>query len=562
MPDATVPVLIVGSGPAGLTAAILLADLGVPAVLVERNPGTTDHPRAHVVNTRTMEIFRGIGIADAVHAAGLAPEAYERILWKRTITGEELGALTMDFARVTERVAASPSRIASCAQDRVEELLRAAAERRGCDLRYGTELVGYEQDADGVTATLRTASGETRLRARYVIAADGASSSTRRLLDVAMQGIPPLATLVGIYFEADLTRWVSDRPGLLYFLMNSAAPGIVIALDGRTRWIYHRPQLEDRLEPDAADAAVRLAVGIPDLDLTIRSIRPWTMTAEVAERFRVGRIFLSGDAAHRFPPTGGFGLNTGVQDVHNLAWKLARVLAGSAPATLLDSYERERKPVAQSNTDWSVRNFMEGGSAVGPGNLMATFQIEAGGADVPAVLAQLQRDIDAERDHFDALGQDLGFVYEEGALVPDGTALPAVADRAAEYAPNARPGSRAPHCWLRRGPERISTLDLFGRALVLLAPAGAHAWITAAGRHAGDGVVCVRIGAGGDWVDEDDTWLRLYETGPEGAVLVRPDGHVAWRANAAPADEAEAIRRLGEVVAIVLDGGAGAASRP
>jgi 2-polyprenyl-6-methoxyphenol hydroxylase-like FAD-dependent oxidoreductase len=552
---AIVPVLIVGSGPAGLTAAILLADLGVAAVLVERNPGTTDHPRAHVVNTRTMEIFRGIGIADAVHAAGLPPEAYERILWKRTIAGEELGALTMDLDRASERAAASPTRIASCAQDRVEEILRAAAERRGCDLRYGTELVGYEQDADGVTATLRTAAGATTLRARYVIAADGASSPTRRLLDVAMRGIPPLATLVGIYFVADLGRWVGGRPGLLYFLMNSAAPGIVIALDGRRRWIYHRPQLEDRLEPEAAAAAVRLAVGVPDLELTIASIRPWTMTAEVAERFRVGRIFLAGDAAHRFPPTGGFGLNTGVQDAHNLAWKLARVLDGAAPATLLDSYERERKPVAQSNTDWSVRNFMEGGSAVGPGNVMATLQIEAGGPDVPAVLAQLQRDIDAERDHFDALGQDLGFVYEEGALVPDGTALPVVADRAAEYAPNARPGSRAPHCWLRRGAERISILDLFGGELVLLAPEGAHAWITAAERHVGDGVRCVRIGPGGDWDDEDGTWARRYAVGPEGAVLVRPDGHVAWRASVGATDGADATRRLAEVLGTVLAGG-------
>jgi putative polyketide hydroxylase len=556
MTDAqTVPVLIVGSGPAGLTAAILLADLGVPAVLVERNPGTTDHPRAHVVNTRTMEIFRGLGIADAVHAAGLAPEAYERILWKRTIAGEELGALTMDFGRVAERAAASPTRIASCAQDRVEELLRAAAERRGCELRYGTEVVGYEQDEDGVTARLRTADRETTVRAAYVLAADGASSPTRRLLDVAMQGIPPLATLVGIYFEADLGRWVGNRPGLLYFLMNSSAPGIVIALDGRTRWIYHRPQLEDRLEPEAAAAAVRLAVGVPDLDLTIKSIRPWTMTAEVAERFRVGRVLLAGDAAHRFPPTGGFGLNTGVQDVHNLAWKLARVLAGSAPAALLDSYERERKPVAQSNTDWSVRNFMEGGSAVGPGNLMATLQIEAGGPDVPAVLAQLQRDIDAERDHFDALGQDLGFVYEAGALVPDGTALPVVADRAAEYAPNARPGSRAPHCWLRSGAERISTLDLFGRDFVMLAPDGARAWIAAAAQRAGDGLRCVRIGPTGDWTDEDAMWRRLYAVGTDGAVLVRPDGHVAWRASAGPAGEGEAVRRLTDVLDTVLAGG-------
>ncbi len=542
MPAPTVPVLIVGSGPAGLTAAVLLADLGVPAVLVERNPSTTDHPRAHVVNTRTMEIFRQLGIADAVHAAGIGPEAYERILWKRTLAGEELGALEMARDRAAERGAASPTRIASCAQDRVEALLRAAAQERGCELRYGTELVGIAQDDDGVSATVRATGGtETDVRARYVIAADGASSPVRRLLDVAMQGIPPLATLVGIYFEADLAPWIGDRPGLLYFLMNTAAPGIVIALDGRRRWIYHRPQLEDRLDEEAAAAAVRLAVGVPDLPVSVRSIRPWTMTAEVAERFRVGRVFLAGDAAHRFPPTGGFGLNTGVQDAHNLAWKLARVIDGGAPDTLLDTYERERKPVAQSNTDWSVRNFLDGGSAVGPGNLMATMQIEAGGPDVPAVVAQLQRDIEGERDHFDALGQDLGFSYEDGALVPDGTALPAVADRAAEYVPNARPGSRAPHCWLERGTTRVSTLDLFGRDFVLLAPATAAAWIAAAGT---SGVRCERIGAGGDWHDTDGAWSARYGVGSDGAVLVRPDGHVAWRAAGAEPDPAAVLARV------------------
>jgi putative polyketide hydroxylase len=536
----TVPVLIVGSGPAGLTAAVLLADLGVPAVLVERNPSTTDHPRAHVVNTRTMEIFRQIGIADAVRAAGLAPEAYERILWKRTIAGEELGALEMARDRVAERGAASPTAIASCAQDRVEELLRAAAEARGCDLRYRSELVGYAQDDDGVTATVRTDGAERAIRARYVLAADGASSPTRRLLDVGMRGIPPLATLVGIHFEADLAPWIGDRPGLLYFLMSTTAPGIVIALDGRRRWIYHRPQLEDRLDEAAAAAAVRLAVGVPELPVVVRSIRPWTMTAEVAEHFRIGRVFLAGDAAHRFPPTGGFGLNTGVQDAHNLAWKLARVLAGGAADALLDTYESERKPVAQSNTDWSVRNFLEGGTAVGPGNMLATMQIEAGGPDVPAVLAQLQRDIDGERDHFDALGQDLGFAYETGALVPDGTALPAVGDRAAEYVPNARPGSRAPHCWLTRAAERISSLDLFGRDFVLLAPTTAVAWIAAA---ATTGLHCERIGPGGDWQDAESVWPTRYGVGPHGAVLIRPDGHVAWRAPTTEPDPAGVLAR-------------------
>jgi 2-polyprenyl-6-methoxyphenol hydroxylase-like FAD-dependent oxidoreductase len=551
MGDASVPVLIVGSGPAGLTAAVLLADFGVRSVLVERNPSTTDHPRAHVVNTRSMEIFRALGLADDVHAHGIEAGAYERILWKRTITGEELGVLEMRPDRVAERAEASPTRIASCAQDHVETLLRAAAERRGVDLRYATELVGYVEDAGGVTATLRSDGAESTVRTQYVIAADGASSPTRRLLGVSMVGIPPIATLVGIYFHADLGRWIGTRPALLYFIMNTTAPGIVIALDGRRRWIYHRAELEDRLDEAAAMTAVRAAIGVPDVDVTVESIRPWTMTAEVAERFRSGRVFLAGDAAHRFPPTGGFGLNTGVQDAHNIAWKLALVLGGRAPATLLDTYEAERRPVAQSNTDWSVRNFLDGGTAVGPGNIMATMQIEAGGPEVPAVRAQLQRDIDGERDHFDALGQDLGFVYETGALVPDGTDLPAVADRAAEYVPNARPGSRAPHCWLHRGDERISVLDLFGHGFALLVPETATGWHTAAKDVAMAELRVVRIGPTGEYRDDAGTWSSLYGVGSEGAVLVRPDGHVAWRSTGRHDDP---VRELARVLTTVLGG--------
>lgn len=544
MPDATAPVLIVGSGPAGLSAAVLLADLGVRAVLVERNPATTDHPRAHVINTRTMEIFRQIGIADAVLAAGIPDAAYARVLWKRTLVGDELGAMEIGLDRAAVRAAVSPTRIASCAQDNVEILLRRAAEQRGCDLRYATELIGYAQDGNGVVATLRTGVEEKRLRARWVIAADGASSPTRRLLDVGMVGIPPIATLVGIYFHADLAPWLRERPALLFFIMNSRAPGILIALDGRRRWIYHCPHPHGELTAEQATDAVRLAVGVDDLAVEIKSIRPWTMTAEVAERFRVGRVLLAGDAAHCFPPTGGFGLNTGVQDVHNLAWKLHLVLAGRAPESLLDTYEEERRPVAQANTDWSVRNFLEAGTAVGPGSLMATLQIEAGGPDVPQVLARLQADIDGERDHFDALGQDLGFVYERGALIPDGSELPAVADRAAEYVPNARPGSRAPHVWLSRGRDLISSLDLFGSAFTLLVPESANEWAAAEASAALPVEVRLhRIGPTADLRDQDGSWRAPYDITEHGAVLVRPDGHVACRFRGAVADPAAALVR-------------------
>jgi len=540
--SSVLPVLIVGGGPVGLTASLLLSDLGVDSLLVERNPSTTDHPKAHVVNTRTMEIFRALGIEAAVRSAALPIAGFGHIRWVRSLAGAEVGRLDTAMKRGD----VSPTGLVSCAQDRVESfLLEAAGKRRG-RIRFGTELVSLEQDRSGVTARL----GDETIRARYVIAADGASSGVRRQLGIAMSGLPEVATLVGTYFHADLRHLFEARPAVLYWVMNTAAPGTFIALDGAMRWVFHlgQPGAGVELGAEEAERLIKLAIGEPGVAVDVRSIRPWRMTAQIAERYREGRVFLVGDAAHRFPPTGGLGLNTGVQDVHNLAWKLALVLSRAAPESLLETYETERRPVAEANSNFSLGNFLHGGTAIGPGALATMVALEGGGPDVPAVLAQLHADIEAGREHFGSQSMDLGFVYAAGAIVPEDDAPPVVVDPSADYVPDARPGARVPHVWLEHDGARVSTHDLVGKDFVLLCAGAAEPWlsgVTASGITL-TGITLTGITLTHATVDPGPP----FGLEPGGALLVRPDGHVAWRSVSPPGDPA---KTLDAVIRQVID---------
>ena len=508
--------LIVGGGPVGLAASVLLSDLGVDSLVVERSSATSDHPKAHVVNTRTMEIFRSLGVADAVREASIGSTMLGYVRWVRSLAGEELAHLTRGGGTLPP----SPERSTSCAQDRVEQVLLAAtAHRRGL-VRFGTEAISVDPDDDGVTVTF--ADGR-RQRARYVIAADGATSGVRAQLGVTMDGLPELATMVGTYFHADLSRWTDERPALLYWVLNSAAPGTFIALDGVERWMFHRSLPPDAPDVEADKAAagslVRVAIGDPDVEVDVRSVRPWRMTAQIADRYRVGRVFLAGDAAHRFPPTGGLGLNTGVQDAHNLAWKLARVLSGASPEALLDTYEQERRPVAQQNCDFSVDNARAGSTIVGPGVADTIAALESGGTAASEARARLRADVEANRAHFGGIGMDLGFTYQAGALVTDSAPMPP--PDPATYTPAGHPGARAPHLLIDAGSGPISTLDRFGRDFVLLVAGPTGPW---------GAQPTIEIPPG-----------EPYGLEPGGAALVRPDGHIAWRCITPPADPAQAI---------------------
>jgi len=370
----------------------------------------------------------------------------------------------------------------------------------------------------------RESGKERSVRASWLIAADGAQSSIRSMLGIGMPGSRDLFHRMGIYFRADLREVGHDRPALLYLLSPPEGAGVMAAVDLADLWLYMAPfrpdqgeQVEDFDQARCVEL-VRSAVGDQDLSVEVLSALPWAASAGVAEHFRKGRVFLAGDAAHLIPPTGGQAMNVGIQDVHNLAWKLAGNVAGWAGPRLLDSYELERRPFALAVMDDASRN--AGGFGQRP-------------------------------EQFSNRGRVLGVSYDSPAVIPDGTDLPAAANPHIDYAPAARPGSRAPHIWLRRRGERISTLDLYDTDFVLLTGSRGQAWRTASRRaveQLGMPLRCYSISAEDDLVDESDGWPRLYGVGVDGAVLVRPDGHVAWRTTSSDGNPSDhlvaALRRI------------------
>ena len=542
MTDLHVPVLIVGGGPVGLAAAHVLGSFGVASLVCEEHHDINPHPRAHVVNTRSMELFRAWGIADAVQAEALPMEWLTRIEWTTTLAGEHLG--TLDLMAVPEedlvaRLTASPQMACSCAQDRVQAALLTAVRHQGlADVRYGTKVTGLDDCPDGVRATIESQGRTQTVTADYAIGADGATSWVRDHLGVRMNGMPPLAQQINVYFHADLSKLTEGRPAVLYWTINSAARGVFIAMDGRRRWTFnfeYNPAAESAADytPERCRAIIAEAIGRDDIDIDIQRVGGWTMCAETATQYRKGHVFLAGDAAHRFPPTGGIGMNSGLADADNIAWKLAAVINGWAGTALLDTYHAERRPVAQSNTQYSVTNALKMASTgIGPTAIGVVERLES---DDPAVAAEQRasmiESIEHQRAHFGALNQDLGYRYDKAgsAVVPDGTEPPVLRDAATHFVPTARPGSRLPHAWVVKGGALVSTLDLIGPHFLLIT-----------GRDGADHVRglagLASVPTSGVVLDIDvtaatDTDIHdLLGIGPDGWLLVRPDGHVAARA--------------------------------
>jgi 2-polyprenyl-6-methoxyphenol hydroxylase-like FAD-dependent oxidoreductase len=525
-----VPVLIVGGGPVGLTASILLSREGLTSLLVERHAGTAIHPKARGINARTMEMYRQLGIEAEIRAAGLPPDKARFIVWTRTLAGEEIER-RVPWRSSDKSQEVSSVRNCLCPQDDFEPVLRAAAQRRPeAELRFSTEVTDIVQDDDGVTATLANLAdgGETKVRAKYVIAADGAQSRIRRSLGVQMIGREKVYESVNIVFNADLRPWTADRPAALYFVEHPKLKATFLTINATDRWGFLVNSLSAYgytpadFTPERSAELVRMAAGVSDLDVKILGIAPWIASAHVAERYRHGRIFLAGDAAHEMPPTGGFGLNTGVQDVHNLAWKLAAVLRGRAGEALLDTYHDERQPVGRAITSESLNNSVSMGRLAGPSSGTAL----------------------ARPEYLNEQGMIFGAAYASAAIIPDGTPEPAVTNRTTDYVPSARPGGRAPHVWLEQGGARVSTIDLVGNGFALLTGAKGDDWAGAARRVSTDiGLPLKSFAIGnGDLADPDGEWPAAYEVDHDGAVLVRPDGYVAWRSRGGAADAPATLR--------------------
>jgi putative polyketide hydroxylase len=516
-----VPVLIVGGGPVGLTASILLSQAGIRSLLVERHAGTAVHPKARAINARTMEIYRQCGVEAAIRAAGLPLQYTGLIVWARTLAGEEIER-RVPWRAGPQASAVSAVRNCLCAQDDLEPVLRAFAEQHTLgELSFSTEVIAFEQDEEGVVVTLSHANGtSTLVRAEYVIAADGARSRIRRELGVKMLGEQNVYDSVNILLNADLRPWTSHRPAALYFIENPAIRATFLTINPADRWGFLVNNLAtfgykaEKFTPERSVEFVRLAVGVPDLAIKILGIAPWTASAHVAERYRHGRIFLAGDAAHEMPPTGGLGLNTGVQDVHNLAWKLAAVLRGAAAPSLLDTYHDERQPIGRAVTEQSLANAISMGRS-----------------------AQMAKNKGARPEYLNEQGMIFGAHYTSTAVVPDGTNAPYVANPVTDYVPSARPGGRAPHIWLEGNGTRSSTIDLVGNGFALLTAAGGKAWSEAANELATEYPLHLET-----LTIDDSEFMSAYDLDESGAVLIRPDGYVGWRSRSKTSDPSRTLR--------------------
>ncbi|MER6100439.1 FAD-dependent monooxygenase [Streptomyces sp. NPDC001728] len=529
------PVLIVGGSLVGLSTSLFLGRLGVPHTLVERHTGTSIHPRGRGNNVRTMELFRSAGVTQPVREAASVLAPNNGILQVPSLVGDVGEWLFKEIDPGGGVARFSPAGWCLCSQNDLEPVLVKRAGELGGDLRFATELMSFEQDAEGVTARVKSrGTGEhTTIRADYLVAADGPRSPVREQLRIGQSGQGDLFHNVSITFVSrGLADVVGDRHFIVCYLTNPEADGALLPVDNRERWVFHAPwhpehgETLEEFTDERCREHIRRAVGVPDLDVEITGRAPWHAAERIAERYADGRVFLVGDSAHEMPPTGAFGSNTGIQDAHNLAWKLAAVLGGWAGTGLLASYDAERRPVAEATSARASARSVEHshpGYAPGPGS--GSPKGKKGGL----------------------LNDVLGYRYPQGAVLGADRTLPVVPD---ELRLTGEPGSRAPHVWLNRAGTRVSTLDLYERSLVLLSSEdGAGRWHTAAtrvGQQLSVPLDSYRIGDGPDaelTPASDMDWAEAHSVTTDGAVLVRPDGFVAWRSEGASADPEAALRQ-------------------
>lgn len=581
--DASAPfdtdVLIIGSGPTGATAALALATYGVKAHMVSRSNWLADTPRAHITNQRTMEVLRDLGIEDEAVQYATPWAQMGDTLFTTSLAGEELVRLRTwgtGEERIGDYLQGSPCGLQDIPQPMIEPVIFKNAAERGARFSFNTEYVSHVQDADGVTVRLkeRHSGREYCLRARFLVGADGAKSKVAEDIGLPIEGHMARAGTVYVIFKADLARYVAHRPSILHWIVTPAASfgeigmGLLRAVRPWHTWIAGWGFDISRGDPDLSPAClldrIRTLVGDPELEVTIERSSVWYVNQAYATEYARGRVFCGGDAVHRHPPSSGLGLNTCVQDAFNLAWKLAYVIQGHAGPGLLATYSAERAPVGrqivlranQSRLDYAP--------------LKAAFRVDGADNPVAAGIARfrdpgpdgvaarkaVQAALALKNTEFNAQGVEMNQRYTSTAVVPDPAAGEEVwrRDPQLHLQATTRPGAKIPHAWLvdRRG-HRVSTLDLTGKGrFTLVTGLSGTAWQAAVADLALPFLDCLVTGAPGS-ADPYCTWQAAREIDEAGALLVRPDGYIAWRQPEAVPNADTARRQLAEALSQVLD---------
>ncbi|HDX9491468.1 FAD-dependent oxidoreductase [Bacillus thuringiensis] len=511
-----VPVLIVGGGLSGLASALFLAKHNIEYLLIERHPSPAIHPKAGGLTLRTMELFRELGLEQRIKLAGKALENCRGRIAVHTIAEankEELEQMRATQYRNDEELLQkiekiSPSKQTACYQIILEEMMLQEAKTLGGQLSFYHELVSFEQNENGVKAKIRNRETEKEsvIHCDYVIAADGAKSKIREQLGIKTEGRGTIGGYyMNIYFEADLSEFIQGDAFGFSMVLHPEVLGALIPVDNVKKWIYHvayDPLKGERLEDftiERCKQIIQIAIGSTNVESEILSVLPWEAAESTAVKFQENRTFLVGDSAHIMPPTGGLGSNTGIQDAHNLAWKLAAVIKGKAKPKLLKTYHEERHSTAKLTT------------AYASSLLFRAANREEGGLN-----------------NMDGLAVTVGYQYCSEAIIDDSV----TPHRMDSIELNGRPGTRAPHLGGTYEGKKVSILDLFGNNFVLLTRVENSFWAEAAhtvSAKLGINIKGYRVGLRGDFIAPEDTFSKLYGIENGGAVLIRPDGFIGWR---------------------------------
>ena len=586
-------VLVVGSGPTGMTTALALATYGVKVHVVSKWNWLANTPRAHITNQRAAEVLRDLGIEEEVTKYAVPWELMGDTLFTTSLAGEEVARLRTWGTgpdRATNYLQASPCTLLDVPQDIVEPILLNNAAKRGTQISMNTEYVSHVQDADGVTTKLldRLTGREYEIRSKYLVGADGAQSKIVEDLDLPFEGHLARAGTLYTLFHADLSKYVEHRPSILYWVMTPEADfgeigmGLLRTVRPWNEWIagwgFDMNKVEEVKEannlhsgpvqftaPDAdvetVTRKIRALVGDPDLEIDVKWSSTWFVNQSHATNFQKGRVLCGGDAVHRHPPSGGLGSNTCISDGFNLAWKLAYVINGYAGPELLESYSQERVPVGEQivtranksrHTYAPLREAFAAPEAADriQGGLDKLADPTPEGAQARAALRDA---VELRNYEFNALGVEVNHRYESNAVIADGTVETWERDRELYYQASTRPGAKIPHAWLvDKAGLRVSTMDVVGKGkLSLVTGLAGKAWADAVNALDLPFLQAVVIDSP-NARDLYGDWARIREISEAGALLVRPDGFIAWRQMNDVTDQAEAIKQLTAAVNAVL----------